>query len=264
MHISLENVGFSHSADFALKDISLEIRAGESIAIMGINGSGKTTLMNLIAGLIKPEEGKILSDGVDIHSGKKSIRAYWNKVGYLVQSSERMVFASNVYKEIEYPLRARGFSRKDAASFVSKAMDISGVCKDHGERHPVTLSGGELRKVMMAVSISYEPELLLLDEPLIGLDFDSRKGFYHALESFKDKSTILMITHDALSALRMDRLLIIDGGRIIYDGTPYIVLDKDKYSKYGIINNEILDINELLKEKAVEYKDALKEVLDEF
>lgn len=263
MQIELKNLCFGYKDEFCLKDISLQISQGESIAIMGLNGSGKTTLLNLLAGLIKPSFGEVLSDGMSIHKDKKAIREYWAKIGYLLQLSERMVFSSTVKKEIEYSLKARNFKKDIRQDLISKAINLAGIDSKHMERHPMTLSGGELRKVEIASVLSYNPELILFDEPLAGLDLDSRMNFYRLLDEIKGKCSVVMVTHDASSALRMNRLIVLENGRIKYDGDSSIILNNNICCEIGIEINELTSINAILKARGVDYEDSLREVLNE-
>ena len=258
MHIKLDNFSYGYREDFSLKSISIEIKDGEKIAIMGRNGSGKTTLLNSIAGLIEPSNGHLFVDSKDILSSKNGRREYWKKLSYLIQFPERQIFASSLYDEISYPMKSRAFKKDEIDKAVDEVLLKVGlnVSKD---ANPFTLSGGQRRKLAVASALAYKPEIVLLDEPLVGLDGVSKKGILSLLTSLEN-ATVVMVTHDVLSALKMDRLIILDDGKVIYDGNSSVLLNKDKYSEFGIEISDIAYINSFLSESG---KDCLKALMEE-
>ena len=259
MRIKLDNFSYGYKEGFSLNSVSLEIKDGEKIAIMGSNGSGKTTLLNSLAGLYKPDEGKLLVDSKDILNTKNGAKSYWKNLSYLIQFPERQIFASTLYDEIAYPMKARGFKKSDvdnAVVEILKKVGLESVAKD---TNPFTLSGGQRRKLALASALAYSPALVLLDEPLSGLDGYSKKEIISLLEGL-DSTAVVMVTHDVLSALKMERLIILDGGRIIYDGNSSVLLKKEECSKLGIELSDVAKINCYFDEIG---KDCFKSFIEE-
>lgn len=257
MQIELRNFSYSYKEGFSLDSVSLSVGEGESIAIMGANGSGKTTLLKVLAGIIEPSSGSIeISKGSPI-----SIDEYYRKLGYLTQSVEKQLFSSSLLKEIAYPLKRRGYKKRDIEQIARKVLDDTGLDYIPLERNPFTLSGGERRRAAIALSLSYEPEVLLFDEPTSGMDWKARKSFCYLLDNLRSKS-IVIVTHDVDIALKMDRLVVMDGGRIIYDGPSSALLDKTECSSLGIEFSDSAFVLSKLEEKGLgEYSEILKEEL---
>jgi ABC-type Fe3+/spermidine/putrescine transport system ATPase subunit len=201
--------------DFALKDIALEVSDGEYYVLLGRSGAGKTQLLELIAGLERPDTGKIILDGEDITSERIQNR----KVGIVFQ--DYAVFPHmTVFGNIAYPLRARKEDKKSIFSKVEKAasdMNIMHIL----ERSTEKLSGGELQRVALARTLITSPRLLLLDEPLSSLDTSLKDDLKRLLRNLnKAGQTIIHVTHDYGDAISLaKRVGVIHNGRIIQEGS---------------------------------------------
>lgn len=259
MHIKLDNFSYGYKESFTLDAISIEIKAGEKIAIMGKNGSGKTTLLNSIAGLLKPNSGHLFVNSEDILNTKNGVKEYWRRISYLIQFPERQIFSSTLYDEIAYPLKVRGFKKNEVDKAVDEVLSRVGLREVSKNENPFILSGGQRRKLSIASALAYRPEVVLLDEPLAGLDGVSNKGIISLLDDL-DSTAVVMVTHDVMSALKMERLIVLSDGKIIYDGNSSVLLDRNKCSEFGIKVSDIADIVSYLSEVG---QDSLKAFVEE-
>ena len=261
MRVELSDVFYRCSDDFSLSSISMEIREGERIALMGDNGSGKTTLLNILSGLLIPSSGVITADSVNVHDNKRSLKEYHRRISYLIQFPERQIFSSTIYGEIAYPMKARGYGKREIEARCDEMLALLGLSAFNRSESPYILSGGQRRKLSLASQISYYPDLLLFDEPLSGLDGVSKRELLSSIDKLGN-TIVVMSTHDVLSALRMDRLIVLDSGRIIYDGPSSVLLDMNKYCELGMKISDIAEIYAMLEERGIPERDAiLKEVL---
>ncbi|SDT87141.1 sulfate transport system ATP-binding protein [Verrucomicrobium sp. GAS474] len=207
----------------ALRDIDLEIRPGELLALLGPSGSGKTTLLRIIAGLESPDDGpaRIEFDGVDVTT--KS--AYQRKAGFVFQHYA-LFQHMNVFENIAFGLRVRPRKqRPDEAGIAKRVRELLELIHLTGyeQRFPTQLSGGQRQRIALARALAIEPQILLLDEPFGALDARVRLELCKWLRTFHDetKITSLFVTHDQEEAFRLaDRVVIFGEGRIRQIGTP--------------------------------------------
>ncbi len=214
----LKDVLFSYNGQKVIDGVSFEITKGEKIVILGVNGSGKTTLLKLMNALIFPEKGELLYKGrrLDKSTDKNFLRNFRKEVGFLFQNPENMFFNPTVYDEIAFG--PKEYKIKDTDKVVKKwaeELKISSLL----EKEPYELSGGEKKKVALCSILSYEPEVLLLDEPSSGLD-PTTVGWLVDFIVESDK-TIITATHNLTIAEELgERFLIISSEhKIIFDGT---------------------------------------------
>jgi cobalt/nickel transport system ATP-binding protein len=199
--IQMKNIYYSYdSGSSALENVSLHIVSGESVAFIGPNGSGKSTLMKLINGLVSPSRGSYSFEGIEINSKKlqndRFIKGFHKKVGFIFQNSEVQLFCSNVYDEIAFGIRQMNMTEDEVRIRVYDILKLLKV--EHlKDRQPYHLSGGEKRKVAIASVLVMNPEVLVFDEPMNGLDPQSKR-FLNGLmiELNEAGKTILCSTHD--------------------------------------------------------------------
>jgi len=233
----------------AIKNINLEIAdSDEFVAIIGKTGAGKSTLIQHINGLILPTEGTInvgeytLTKKASKNPKLKPIR---KQIGFAFQFPEYQLFEETVLKDIMYGPKNFGVSEVDArdkAIELAKKLNITDILNES----PFNISGGQMRKVAIAGVLSYDPSILLLDEPTRGLDPKGAKdimNFFNDLNKENHKS-IIMITHDMnLVYEYAKRVVVLKGGSIVYDGTKEELFAKpDLETTYGLEKPEILSI----------------------
>lgn len=227
----------------ALEGISFRVEDGAFVGIMGRTGCGKSTLLQLIAGLISPGEGQILIDGRDIHSMGYDREILRRKLGIVFQYPEYQLFETTVEKDVAFSLKHRDMSKKEKAERVRWALEAVGFGEESGDgasgkhmsgtrgifgsqgiacQSPLSLSGGEKRRVAIAGVLAAKPEILLFDEPIAGLDPFGRQRFLElAAGLHRQGTTILMVSHNAEALCAYaDRILVLDRGRLAADGTP--------------------------------------------
>lgn len=216
----------------ALKEISLEIKKGEFIAVIGHTGSGKSTLVQHFNGLLHPTKGQVSLDGVDLAGKTKQARAARNKIGMVFQYPEQQLFAETVYEDIAFGPKNMGLPYEEIKERVTDAMRFVGLdFETFAGRSPFSLSGGQMRRVAMAGVVAMNPDYLILDEPSAGLDPGVREAIFEEIMALykKRKIGIIMVTHSMEEAARFaNRLLVVSDGRIILDGKPGEIFLKEK------------------------------------
>ncbi len=211
---SLDNVCFAYEGHIALRYITLDVARGETVVLQGSNGCGKSTLLKLLNGLVYAEEGTYRFDGdvINEKSLKDNVfsKKFHQRVGCIFQNSDVQLFCGNVEEEISFGPRQMGLSEEEVKR---RTDDVIGLLEieDLRERAPYHLSGGEKRNVAIACILSMNPEALVLDEPLAGLDRKTQEwlvGFL--LDLKKAGKTLIVSTHnDELAHTLADRLVVI-------------------------------------------------------
>jgi energy-coupling factor transport system ATP-binding protein len=219
-HTYSKGTPFEHTA---VKDLSFSVLKGEFIGIIGHTGSGKSTLMQHMNGLLKPTSGKILLDGVDIWTDKKTTRQARFRVGLVFQYPEYQLFEETVYKDIAFGPKNMGLKAEEIDRRVREAAGFVGLTEEQLKVSPFDLSGGQKRRVAIAGVIAMEPEVLILDEPTAGLDPVGREDILGNIQAYRQakNATIMMVSHSMNDVARLtDRLLVMNGSRLAMDGTP--------------------------------------------
>jgi energy-coupling factor transport system ATP-binding protein len=228
MPIILENVSFSYSRKTpletpALRDINLRIEKGEFVGILGEKGAGKSTLTKLFNGLLKPETGNILVDGLDPSS--KEVK---RRIGMVFQQAADQLFCKSVYEEIAFGPLNFGYSKKETEKRVYEAIEAVSLDQITLSRYPFSLSGGEMQRVALASALALKPDYLVLDEPITGLDPVGKKEILEALKEVKEKGTaVITVTHNLKGFFPLlERIVLIKEGRIAFQGNRESYLEK--------------------------------------
>lgn len=211
---------FEHKA---LENVSFAVEKGEFIGVIGHTGSGKSTLMQHLNGLLKPESGEVLLDGVDIWSDKKITRQSRFRIGLVFQYPEYQLFEETVYKDIAFGPKNMGLKAEEIDRRVREAAGLVGITDAQLEMSPFDLSGGQKRRVAIAGVIAMEPEVLVLDEPTAGLDPAGREEVLSNIEAYRKSrnATIMMVSHSMNDVARLaDRLIVMNDAALAMDGTP--------------------------------------------
>lgn len=208
----------------ALKNINLTINDGEYIGLIGHTGSGKSTLIQHFNGLLKPSGGSLSVQGIELSAGKPDLIKLRSKVGLVFQYPEYQLFEESVAKDIAFGPKNLGLSEAEAAARVSEAMSLVGLPPEMGEKSPFELSGGQKRRAAVAGVIAMRPEVLVLDEPIAGLDPKGRREMLELIDGYRAKTgtTIVLVSHNMDDvAQAADRVIVMSGGEIKKDGTPH-------------------------------------------
>lgn len=198
--ITLEDVSFSYKDKPALDRVSLQIAPGESVAVIGPNGSGKSTLLKLLNGIIYPVSGSYIFDGEEITEKrlKDSVasKRFHQRIGFVFQHSDTQLFCSTVYEEVAFGPMQMGLPEQDVKQRVHDCLDLLQIRKLEGDS-PYQLSGGEKKKVAIASVLSLNPEILVLDEPMNGIDPKGKKFLRDFMIRLnRSGKTIICATHD--------------------------------------------------------------------
>ncbi len=197
-----------------LHGIDLRVREGEFLALMGPSGSGKTTLLNLIAGLDRPDSGRLVVAGVPISELGETDLARWRalNVGFVFQFYNLLPVLSAL-ENVELPLQLRSLSRKERREHAVTALELVGLA-GRLRHHPGQLSGGEQQRVAIARAIVTDPSIIVADEPTGDLDKSSAREVLAMLEqlNMEFEKTIIMVTHDPKAAETAGRMCHLDKG----------------------------------------------------
>lgn len=214
--------GNDPSSPWALRNVSLTVRRGEFLGLAGHTGSGKSTLVQHLNGLIRPQEGSVYALGLDL-SNKKDAAAVKAKVGVVFQYPERQLFAETVAQDVAFGPHNLGLSqaevaRRVASSLARVGLDLATV----GDKSPFELSGGQQRRVAFAGVLAMEPEVLVLDEPMAGLDPAARSDFLELIDRLHHGGlTVVMVSHSMDDLANCcDRIVVINEGTVFAEGTP--------------------------------------------
>ena len=207
----------------ALDDVSLSVRRGEFIAIIGHTGSGKSTLIQHLNGLLRPTAGQVLFHGKDIFSKSTDLRSVRFRIGLLFQYPEYQLFEETVGQDIAFGPANMGLGNHEITRRVADALDAVGLPQSIAEKSPFELSGGQKRRVALAGVLAMQPEILVLDEPTAGLDPAGREEMFDLIRGLHDRrgTTVILVTHSMEDAARVaSRLVVMRAGRIFLTGAP--------------------------------------------
>ncbi|WP_052405673.1 ABC transporter ATP-binding protein [Paraburkholderia heleia] len=223
--LSLDGISKRFGAITALEQLSLEVRAGELVALLGPSGCGKTTTLRLIAGFEFPDTGAIRIAGRDVTNLPPNKRG----LGMVFQNYSLFPHLT-VAENIAFGLRMAGVPKRDRGAQVARMLDMIRL-PAFGDRRIAQMSGGQQQRVALARAIVTNPSVLLLDEPLGALDKNLRENMQFELKSLQSRLgiTSVMVTHDQEEALTMsDRVVVMNHGRILQSGTPNEVYDRPR------------------------------------
>ena len=216
MEITLKNVSKAYTADkFALKDINLHIQSPCLLGLIGPNGAGKTTLMKLITAQLKETGGQIRIDGENIEKAEKKLKS---RLGYLPQDFG-LYDELTIYQFLDYIACLKGFQLnvKDLIIRSLEATNLAGIKKSKVG----TLSGGQKQRIGIAQAILGEPDLLIVDEPTVGLDPQERIKFRNMFSNYSKDKMVVLSTHiiDDIQSI-CNRIIVMDKGTILFEGEP--------------------------------------------
>lgn len=223
--IQLNNISLTRGKQAVLKQLSLEIPAGQWVALAGCNGSGKSSLARLINGLLQAEQGEIVIHGKRLHS--EHFFDIRSQIGYLFASPDDQFFGLTVRDDIAFGLENLALARELIEQRIEHYAQLLGLIPLL-DRHPATLSGGQKQRAALAAVLAMEPSILILDEATSMLDSSFRDDFLTLLTQLnrEQQLTIITISHDIKELAAADRLIMLHDGTVLADGKPDVLLKR--------------------------------------
>ena len=261
MGIRLENVCYTYGSDTtseikALNNVNLEINKGEFVAIIGQTGSGKSTLIQHFNGLERPKSGNVFYNNENIYENNYDLRKLRCKVGLVFQYPEHQLFEETVLKDVCFGPMNMGMSREEAEKKAKLVLEQVGINEKCYNKSPFELSGGQKRRVAIAGVLAMNPEIIVLDEPTAGLDPKGRDKILNRIKELHDNTGIgvILVSHSMEDVANYaQRLIVINNGKIKYDGMPKDVFKHYKeLEKMGLKAPQITYIMHKLKEKGLD------------
>lgn len=264
MGINLQNVNFKYSKKATrsqLDNVSLRIDAkDEFVAILGQTGSGKSTLVQHMNGLLFADSGSVEVFGINVARSKNiKLKPVREHVGLVFQFPEYQIFEATVLDDIMFGPKNFGKTKEEAETLARNAAKLIGISDELLERSPFSLSGGQMRRVAIAGALAIDPDILILDEPTVGLDPKGKDELLSLLLNIQKETSksIIMISHDMNIVARFaKRILVMKDGHLVYDGTPIKLFnDEELLHKYNLDLPYISVVaKELAKKGLVTYK----------
>jgi energy-coupling factor transport system ATP-binding protein len=240
----------------AVSDVNIEIEEGELCGIIGHTGSGKSTLIQHLNGLIKPTEGNIFIDNENIWDKNVKIRDIRFKVGLVFQYPEYQIFEDTVYKDIAFGPKNMGLSEDEIKRRVLDSAEIVGLKTETLEKSPFELSGGQKRRVAIAGVMAMEPKVLILDEPVAGLDPKGREKILAQIRDYRDRknATVLLISHSMEDVARFTTKILVmeNGGVFCYDTPPKVFSRAKELADMGLAVPQITRVINRLRSAGIE------------
>jgi len=234
----------------ALKDISIEVKEGEFLVILGHNGSGKSTLAKLMNGLLTPSRGKVSVMGMDTMD-EESIWKIREKVGMVFQNPDNQIVATIVEEDIAFGPENLGVEPKEIRKRVDEVLEIVEMT-EYKMHAPHLLSGGQKQRVAIAGILAMEPDCIIFDEPTAMLDPIGRIEVMNTIKKLNkvENKTIVLITHYMGEAVKADRILVMEQGEIVMEGTPKEVFSQvERVKSLGLDVPQVTELAfELIKE----------------
>lgn len=241
----------------AIDNINLEIEEGELVGVIGHTGSGKSTLVQHFNGILKPNSGKVIVDGVDIWSDKKTTREARFKVGLCFQYPEYQLFEETVYKDISFGPKNMKLSDEEIAKRVVSAAAYVGLKRELLEKSPFDLSGGEKRRAAIAGVIAMQPKVLILDEPTAGLDPIGRDTILDMIKNYRKKtgSTVLLVSHSMEDVAKIaTKVAVMNNARLeMYGTVDEVYSHAERLREIGLNIPQISKVFEILKKNGHDF-----------
>lgn len=260
--ISANNVGYAYTVEddlrFALNGITLSVKRGEFVAILGHNGSGKSTFAKNINVLLVPQQGELLVMGMDTKDEENTWQIR-STAGMVFQNPDNQIVSTIVEEDVAFGPENMGLPREEIIERVKESLLTVGM--DGYEKHaPHMLSGGQKQRIAIAGVLAMHPDIIVFDEPTAMLDPIGRKEVMQTIQTLNKvhKKTIVLITHYMEEAADADRVFIMDGGKITDEGTPKEVFShKEKIESAGLMPPFATQVSNILKEKGIVQKTSI-------
>ena len=259
--ISVKNLSYIYNPgtpgqSVALDDVSLDIEKGDFIGLIGHTGSGKSTLVQHLNGLLKPTSGEVYLDGQNIWADKKATHAARFKVGLCFQYPEYQLFEETVAKDIAFGPRNMKLDEKEIQNRVVRAAMFVGLKREHMDKSPFDLSGGEKRRAAIAGVMAMEPEVLILDEPTAGLDPKGRDVILNLIKNYREKTgcTVILVSHSMEDVAKVaSKVLVMNKGKAaMYGSVDDIYSQVDKLESMGLSVPQVTKLFSLLRSRGLD------------
>lgn len=239
----------------ALFNVNFEIGKGEFIGLIGHTGSGKSTLIQHLNGLVKPDSGQVLINGVDINAVKSSLKTLRQKVGLVFQYPEYQLFESTIFKDVAFGPINLGLSGDELNKRVRDSLALVGMGEEYYEKSPFELSGGQKRRVAIAGVLAMNPEVLILDEPAAGLDPYAREEILASISNMHQQLgiTVILVSHSMEDISKLaDRILVMNKGSVeMFDTVKAVFRQSKRLSEIGLAAPQISIIMDKLCDKGI-------------
>ena len=260
MSIRLENINYIYSPDSAfrkqaLKDVNLEIKDGQFIGLIGHTGSGKSTLIQHLNGLIRATSGTIYYNDQNIYDDKFKMKDLRAKVGLVFQYPEHQLFEVTVLKDVCFGPSNLGLSPQECEQRAVEALKLVGLKEKYWKKSPFELSGGQKRRAAIAGVLAMHPEVLILDEPTAGLDPKGRNDILDQVAELHAQGglTVILVSHSMEDVAKyVERLIVMNGGSVMFDDTPKAVFKNYKaLESIGLAVPQVTYLMDKLREKGM-------------
>ena len=258
--IQMKNITFQYGETEIFNDLSLTIKKGEHIAIVGANGSGKTTLTRILSGMLIPQSGTVQVDGLMFDSEtQEQIPTIRKKMSVVLQNPEDQFVGSTVQEDIAFGLENLCVPTEEMPAIIADVAKITKI-EAFLTKEPHQLSGGQKQRVAIASSLALKTEYMIFDESTSQLDPQGKKEVLEAIEMLAEtqQKTIIMITHDLMEIMRAQRVIVLSKGQIVADTTPEKLFTSSiDLSAYHLLLPKPLLYSQKLKEKKLIKKTCL-------
>ena len=261
--IKVENVSYDYRRFEeeklpAVRGVSFEIEEGEFVVIGGANGSGKSTLAKMLNGLLKPTCGKIEVLGMDVSNEEKVFEIRRN-VGIVFQDPDNQTVASIVEDDVAFGPENLGVPREEIVSRVQWALKAVGM-EEYAKSTPFKMSGGQKQRIAIAGILAMKPKIIVLDEATSMLDPNGRKEVMAVLKKLnqEENMTVIHITHHMEEAADADRILVMDGGKLVMDGAPREVFaDGEKLKEHALSLPVAAELADMLRKAGLPVRESV-------
>ena len=261
--IKVENVSYDYRRFEeeklpAVRGVSFEIEEGEFVVIGGANGSGKSTLAKMLNGLLKPTCGKIEVLGMDVSNEEKVFEIRRN-VGIVFQNPDNQTVASIVEDDVAFGPENLGVPREEIVSRVQWALKAVGM-EEYAKSTPFKMSGGQKQRIAIAGILAMKPKIIVLDEGTSMLDPNGRKEVMAVLKKLnqEENMTVIHITHHMEEAADADRILVMDGGKLVMDGAPREVFaDGEKLKEHALSLPVAAELADMLRKAGLPVRESV-------
>ena len=265
--IKLENVTYEYKSYIddniltAVKDMSIEVRRGEFLVILGHNGSGKSTMAKMMNGLLIPTSGEVQVMGMNTKDEEK-IWDIRSKAGMVFQNPDNQIVATIVEEDVAFGPENQGIPPAEIRRRVDEALSIVEM-SDYKKHAPHLLSGGQKQRVAIAGILAMKPDCIIFDEPTAMLDPNGRLEVMETIRRLNkvEGKTIVLITHYMDEAVKADRILVMSQGELVLEGTPREIFRQvEKVKEYGLDVPQVTELAYELRKEGIDIRDDILNV----